>query len=147
MGFGSIVAQIVLIFIFIIVFSTLFMQHQSFVTQKSDFMTFFYQEVLPKVQTHITITELFYNDSFSVITLKNTGSTIIDPTYVDVFVNGDKVQRGDFSFIIFNQTSDPLLWNPSEALNISFSRALSGRVQYRVSTANGISAYEQLVIS
>lgn len=145
MGFADIVAQVVLIFLFIIIFTSLFTQYQSSVTERAEYNQFLYEDLTNKIQTDIAIVSANKTGSTNLLTVTNSGSTILDPNLIDVFFNGDKISRSDLTLELYNQNSDPQLFNPTESLNITFSQSGSGRIVYQVSTQYGISAYKQVV--
>jgi len=98
-----------------------------------------------RVQTNFEIIESSYAGETTQLTLINIGSTKVDTELMDVYVNGDKINRNEIEFNIYNQTASNLLWGPTEALNISFTQSLSGRNLIQVSSQYGISAYTQII--
>lgn len=145
MGFAEIVAQVVMIFLFVVIFSSLFSQYQSSAQERAEYNEFLYKDLTNKIQTDIEIVSINSTGSNHKLTVVNTGSTTLDSSLIDIFLNGNKLLRTDLTIEIYNQTSDPQLFNPTEAMNISFNQAVSGRILYQVSTQYGISAYKQVV--
>ncbi len=147
MGFSEIVSQVLLVFLFIVIFSSIFLIYRSSVKSLSSDVQTVYEDLNRKVHTDIKILNEVNSSIYHTLTLVNTGSITLDLKYLDVFVNSERISRDDLSFELFNQTIDALLWNPTEALNISFSKSLSGQVLFQVTTDGGISAYYQRVVS
>ncbi|MGM5483708.1 MAG: hypothetical protein ACQER9_02200 [Nanobdellota archaeon] len=149
MGFSDLAAQVIMIFIFIIMISTLFVSYRGFTENMSDDNSYVLNKLNEKVHTHLKIKNLNYDNvsEISYITLKNTGSTSLNVSLIDIFVNGEKIDRDLITRNIFNQTQNTLKWDPSEALNLSFSNYYNGRTLYKVSCENGVSAYEQIIIN
>jgi archaellum component FlaF (FlaF/FlaG flagellin family) len=144
MGFADLAAQVVLVFIFIIVFVSLFTSYKSYVESASSNTEFIYKELNDRIQTDVEIIDSNYSSGTINLTVENTGSTTLDKDLVDVFVNGEKMNRSVLTLTIYNQAMDNLYWNPTEYLNISFSETITGRSLVQVSTQFGISAYEQV---
>lgn len=144
MGFADIAAQVVLIFIFIIIFTTLFTQYQTSAVERAEYNQFLYDDLTNKIQTDVEIVYVNKQGAGNNLIIVNTGSTTLDPNLIDVFYNGEKIPRSDLTLTLYNQTNDPQLFNPTESLNISFSQSGSGRILYQVSTQYGISAYRQV---
>lgn len=94
------------------------------------------KRAVDELQTAITIenTTVESNNSLHdvTITVKNTGSTVIQTRYVHVLING--------SLQLF--TADDAYWFPESSYSLSvYGISGSGRQQVKVITNNGISCY------
>lgn len=145
MGFSDLAAQIILIFIFLVIFVSMFVAYRDYVNSASQNLDYVYEELSNRIQTDLEVVYTNYTAGNIKLTLINTGSTTLDYHLIDIFVNGDKINRSTVAYTIFNQTNDFLYWNPTEALNISFSKTLTSRSLVQVSSQYGISTYTQIM--
>lgn len=146
MGFSELVTQIILVFLFILIFLTLFNSYKTYVESTSEQANYMLDQIVSRVQTNFEILDANYTAGNLVLTLKNTGSTKLNTDLMDAYIGGEKVSRNDLSFVMFNKTSSDLLWGPTEALNISLSKVISGRTLIQISSEYGISAYHQIMV-
>jgi archaellum component FlaF (FlaF/FlaG flagellin family) len=146
MGFSELVAQIVLVFLFIVIFLTLFTSYKNYVESTSSHTDYLFNQMNLRLQTDFKIVDSDYQAGFVTITLINKGSVRLNTDFVDLYVNGNKLLREDISFNIFNKTFNDVFWNPTEAMNISFFMIMEDRNLIQVSSQHGVSAYHQIVI-
>lgn len=83
------------------------------------------------MQTDIIITNAS-NNSVN-LTLKNTGKTTLNASYLNVFINGNYSSK--------NVTSNGTTWAPQYSTNITIPLALKKDDRVKISTENGIAAY------
>ena len=98
MGFADLAAQVILVFIFIIIFVSLFTSYRSYIDSTSSNLDYVYGDLINKIQTDLQVVDANYTAGTTVLTLQNTGSTALDTGLIDVFVNGEKLARSSLTF-------------------------------------------------
>jgi len=90
-----------------------------------------------KMQTDITITNIWNSSSYLNITVQNTGKTTLNASLLEIFVNGNYYPSYNLSPAINT-------WVPKNSTNISINLTSSytNKSRIKVVTENGISAYE-----
>lgn len=147
MGFADLAAQIVFVFIFMVVFVSLFTAYRNYVANASEDLEVMYANINDRVQTDFEIGTYSYVGGVLSFNVSNTGATTLDYELVDVFVDGERIPRSDVTRGLSNQIIDFQNWNPTEDLDISFTKALSGEILVQVSSEHGISAYKRMTVS
>ncbi len=122
MGFAEIIAT-VLMFIVIFYMGVMMtgMSVDHFRATKNAISS--YQDAnLKQIQTHIKITNASYETSFSGVRMhvKNTGSTILNPDYGDIYISGSRIIRNSSgrNMTISDELQNPGLWDPEETMII-----------------------------
>lgn len=90
-----------------------------------------------QIKTDITIEVIDYIDrseNQTYVYLENTGSTILDLSYIDVFVGGKRIDRNEqnrkISVLEDTEINNPGRWDPKEELEIIINETLQANETY-----------------
>lgn len=75
----------------------------------------------------IRLTSVSYQSGTLYVYAVNTGTSILEPENIDLFVDGLRIDRSGFSINIETDTSvgQPDLWNPEEVVEITYIDSLN----------------------
>lgn len=144
MGFGNIASQMIMFIALLTVTSSLVMVFNSYITDASSTMKVKKDAMIDKLNTDYEIIGVThdYDLNVTMLFILNTGKTIIDFDYLDVFVDDLFVSRGDVSKSIESSTNikNVLLWDPKEILAVNVSIVLNDGVSHSVDVviSNGL---------
>lgn len=145
MGFSNIVSQVVLFMSVMIVIVVLSVVYKTYVTTTNLSLKIQQEKAVAKIDTSFKILNGTY-DSFDnnvLVYLENTGSIKMDPKYIDVMVDNERLSRNSTNRVVELVASKNLinfnLWDPGELIKINVSKTLAqGAHLIRVSVENGI---------
>jgi archaellum component FlaG (FlaF/FlaG flagellin family) len=120
------------------------MVFNNYVTDASSTMKVKQDAMINKINTDFEIIGVNhdYDLNLTKIFVLNTGKTIIDYDYLDIFIDSGYIPRDDIQKAIEESTNiiNPLHWDPKEILQINVSIVLSDEVSHNadVIISNGI---------
>ncbi|MGM5485356.1 MAG: hypothetical protein ACQEP1_05805 [Nanobdellota archaeon] len=92
-----------------------------------------------QLKTDITIELVNYVDraeNQTTVYVENTGSTIIDTSYVDIYLSGERIERNNESrkveVLPDTEVANEGLWDPKEQLRIIVNKTLDDNTTYDV---------------
>jgi archaellum component FlaF (FlaF/FlaG flagellin family) len=90
-GFGGVASTLIMFIAIIGVTTGMVMSFQNYFLQTKDTLNYQQQQTNEKLKTFITITHTYYDAPGTNLRvyLKNTGSTNLKASYIDMFVNGE----------------------------------------------------------
>lgn len=145
MGFSNIVSQVVLFMSIMIVIVVLSVVYKTYVTTTNLSLKIQQEKAVAKIDTSFKILNGTYDslDNNVLVYLENTGSIKMDPKYIDVMVDNERLSRNSTNRVVELVASTNLinfnLWDPGELIKINVSKTLAqGAHLIRVSVENGI---------
>ncbi|MFP4424114.1 MAG: hypothetical protein ACLFP2_02685 [Candidatus Woesearchaeota archaeon] len=130
MGFGTIAANIIM-FISVLILSTAVLGvFKSTIDSSVGSFQSRSDEISNSIRTDITIQSAVYDNVSEeiVVTVKNTGETVLDPQYMDVYVDGFFIPRNaanrTVSVLPSTDTRNSGLFDPREVIEIVIGQEL-----------------------
>jgi archaellum component FlaG (FlaF/FlaG flagellin family) len=149
MGFGTIAAQIILFISLVSIAAAVVLMINQYTEETSYSLKVQKDRLVDELRTDITINSVSYNGSKTpdelLVYARNTGKTLIDLNYTDIYIDGVRVDYADRTLTIEADTevSNPGIWDPKEVLEIDVSQDIgSGTHKARVVVFNGASDEE-----
>jgi flagellar protein FlaF len=138
MGLSVSAASAVIFTAFIIVFGVMFQAVDNVQKTYMESMDQNYQLMMEKKDTSFTITEVDGTDD--TVTLLNSGSIVLDPTFLNVMVEGAIVDEKITQMEVHGHNGSKI-WAPEESLTLHLSLDIEDDARVKVVSGNGISAY------
>lgn len=147
MGFGTIVANIMMFIAIIMVTTGVIFVMNIYVQETQESLTEQKNRLVEELRTSITINSINYNSTQLTIYVTNTGTTNLDMNSIDLFIDGIRVSRTQRTTEIEpdTQIGGPTVWNPREMIKIETNTTMTGTVLIRITTPQG--AFDQELIS
>ena len=136
MGFSNIAAQIIMFSVLIYAAAVLIISIKDYSVATTASLKDTQELSLKELKTDIAIQTVAYDPSPNLtIAVRNTGKTLLNLDYVDVYVNGTRIPRNESNRTIeMNSSTDlfnPDLWDPEEDILINVSMELAAGT-YRI---------------
>ena len=137
MGLSVSAAAAILFIAFVIMFGVVFQAIDGAQSEYAHAVDSNYGMMAGKKDTSLSITTV--DAANGTLTIQNTGSIVLDPSTIDVMVNGIVVDRNTTQSEV-NGHAGSQIWAPQEYLIVHTSCALDG-ARIKVVAGNGIAAY------
>ncbi|MGM5488047.1 MAG: hypothetical protein ACQESG_03805 [Nanobdellota archaeon] len=141
MGFGTIVANIVMFISVLILATAVLGVFKSTIDSSVTSLNVRSDEISNSILTDITIESAVYDNVSEeiVVSVKNTGDTVLDPEYIDVYVDNFFVPRNAANRSIQVQPSTDTrnsgLFDPRELLEVKIGKPLDNDTHHYVAIA------------
>lgn len=149
MGFGTIVANIIMFIAVLMLASSILLIMNVYVQETQESLNEQKNRLVDELRTAITIDSVSYDNSTNTLTIYSTniGTTNLQPETVDLYIDGIRISRASRSITLEPDTlvGGPTIWNPREVARIETSLSLEGTVLIRIVTSSGV--FNQELIS
>jgi archaellum component FlaF (FlaF/FlaG flagellin family) len=123
---------------FVIIFGVMFQAVDRVQHSYSESLDQNYQLKMEKKDTSFIITEV--NGTDDTVTLLNQGSVVLDPTVLNLMVEGAIVDEHITQMEVHGHNGSKI-WAPEESLTMHLSLDIEDDARIKVVSGNGISAY------
>jgi archaellum component FlaG (FlaF/FlaG flagellin family) len=151
MGFGTIVANIVLFISVLLLATAMVGVFKGSIESTSDSLNTKTDYLSKKISTNLEVNSVVFDNSTNTTTaiVLNSGSTILDIDNVDVFIDGFFIPRNASNRTIrvlpSTEVRDSGLWNPSELIEVKIFKYLDNSSHtFAITTQYGNKAEERI---
>lgn len=154
MGFGTIVANIVMFIAVLTVSTSVFVLMKNNIAEQNSAMVEQSKYLSNNLKTSVEIENLAYDNETNVTTLnvRNTGKTKLSLDYVDVYIGSEFIPRSDnnrsISVDSSTDTKNPGIWDTNEVVEIQVPKDLeTGEYDIRVAVQYGVYAEDTFSVA